>query len=206
MNPQQDCPFCYPNWKNLDIVEQSRGGSVAVIRPLDPVTDGHVLVIHASHAEHVAERPGQGATLMEFAARYVHKNRISANIITSVGAPATQTVKHTHIHIVPRTEGDGLTLPWTGQKKTPRKKTKREQPERVSVEQGGVVLTDDAANIDVDPEELKRQFAEVHAIAGRAEVEVAGPSIDELEKQLADEAHQAAETKAARALGATTTR
>ena len=41
----------------------------------------------------------------------------SCNLITSVGAAATQTVKHLHIHIVPRHEGDGLHLPWTEQKK-----------------------------------------------------------------------------------------
>lgn len=36
-------------------------------------------------------------------------------VITSIGADATQTVFHTHIHVVPRRPGDGLTLPWTGQ-------------------------------------------------------------------------------------------
>jgi histidine triad (HIT) family protein len=37
------------------------------------------------------------------------------NIITSVGAEATQTVFHLHLHVVPRRFGDGLALPWTGQ-------------------------------------------------------------------------------------------
>lgn len=34
-------------------------------------------------------------------------------IITSIGANATQTVRHTHLHVVPRRPGDGLALPWT---------------------------------------------------------------------------------------------
>jgi histidine triad (HIT) family protein len=38
-----------------------------------------------------------------------------ANIITSIGRVATQSVFHLHVHIVPRHEGDGLCLPWTGQ-------------------------------------------------------------------------------------------
>lgn len=37
------------------------------------------------------------------------------NLITSSGRWATQTVKHLHIHYVPRRKDDGLTLPWTGQ-------------------------------------------------------------------------------------------
>jgi hypothetical protein len=41
----------------------------------------------------------------------------SFNLITSVGAAATQTVRHLHIHLIPRREGDALALPWTGQQK-----------------------------------------------------------------------------------------
>lgn len=37
----------------------------------------------------------------------------AANIITSRGSAATQTVYHLHLHVVPRREGDGLGLPWT---------------------------------------------------------------------------------------------
>ncbi|WP_331719715.1 HIT family protein [Streptomyces virginiae] len=31
------------------------------------------------------------------------------------GRPATQTVDHLHLHVVPRQEGDILPLPWTPQ-------------------------------------------------------------------------------------------
>jgi diadenosine tetraphosphate (Ap4A) HIT family hydrolase len=115
----QDCPFCHTNWKNLKIVASSAGGNIAVVEPLNPVTEGHVIVIHANHAESVADKPGQAAGLMEYAAKYVRDREIEANIITSIGEAATQTVFHTHLHVVPRTEHDGLKLPWTGQKKKP---------------------------------------------------------------------------------------
>ena len=39
------------------------------------------------------------------------------NLITSAGIPATQSVLHLHIHIVPRYENDGLHLPWTDQRR-----------------------------------------------------------------------------------------
>ncbi|MFB8085929.1 HIT domain-containing protein [Streptomyces sp. NPDC055992] len=38
--------------------------------------------------------------------------------MTSKGSPATQTVVHLHIHVLPRTDGDGLPLPWTPQHTT----------------------------------------------------------------------------------------
>lgn len=35
------------------------------------------------------------------------------NAISSAGAPATQTVFHLHIHVLPRSAADGLLLPWS---------------------------------------------------------------------------------------------
>jgi histidine triad (HIT) family protein len=37
------------------------------------------------------------------------------NLITSKGVWATQTIDHLHVHFVPRSYRDGLSLPWTGQ-------------------------------------------------------------------------------------------
>ena len=34
------------------------------------------------------------------------------NLITSKGRPATQSVFHLHLHLVPRKVDDGLALPW----------------------------------------------------------------------------------------------
>lgn len=108
-----DCVFCAPNWDNLDLVDEI--GPVAIIRPLDPVTPGHVLVIHGIHSQDAAASSVVAADLMAVAAEYVARNELQANIITSVGPLATQTVFHTHVHVVPRRENDGLPLPWTPQ-------------------------------------------------------------------------------------------
>lgn len=111
----KDCPFCRGNWKNLKLLAQSSGGSIAVIEPLHPVTAGHVLIVHANHTENVADKPGYASSLMEYAAKYVRDEKIDANIITSVGKPAGAAIDHTHLHVIPRAEGDGITLPWTDQ-------------------------------------------------------------------------------------------
>lgn len=112
------CPFCRSNWNNLDIIERWMGGSVAVINPLNPVTEGHVLVIHCDHDESAATSKfasRRASLLMAVAADYVNVNGLQANIITSIGPDATQTVMHTHVHVVPRRTNDGLKLPWTEQ-------------------------------------------------------------------------------------------
>jgi histidine triad (HIT) family protein len=90
------------------------GGVCAVFEPVNPVTPGHMLVVPVEHVEHAATDPHVSARAMEIAATVAQRYR-SANIITSIGRPATQTVKHLHLHVVPRRDGDGLHLPWTGQ-------------------------------------------------------------------------------------------
>ncbi|ACH62009.1 hypothetical protein MYRNA_1 [Mycobacterium phage Myrna] len=114
-----NCVFCIPNWDKLDIIERTRFNpcEVAVINPLKPVTEGHVLVIAAIHTKNASEQPWSiSALLMSVAGEWVRKNQIeSANIITSIGEPATQSVFHTHVHVVPRKLNDDLPLPWTPQ-------------------------------------------------------------------------------------------
>lgn len=116
------CVFCEPNWHRLDVVERCMPvgpvGSVAIINPLDPVTEGHVLVIHREHDVNAAdswEASRRFALLSAVAADYVRARGIEANIFTNIGPNATQTVFHTHVHIVPRHANDGLPVPWTPQ-------------------------------------------------------------------------------------------
>jgi histidine triad (HIT) family protein len=88
---------------------------MAVFEPLNPVTPGHLLVVPWEHIPDAASGPDIAADVMRWAALTVQRLGVPANIITSVGAGATQSVFHLHIHIVPRRLGDGLHLPWTGQ-------------------------------------------------------------------------------------------
>jgi histidine triad (HIT) family protein len=108
------CVFCPSNWVNLDHRGQPIP-NILIVNPLNPVTPGHVLVVHGLHTKDAAENGAIAAQLMYQAAEWVRRKGIQANIITSVGSAATQTVFHTHVHIVPRREGDGLPLPWTPQ-------------------------------------------------------------------------------------------
>lgn len=89
-------------------------GTSFVVVPLNPVTAGHVLVIPPVHVVDACEELAITGDVFHDAARYIREEGIeAANIITSVGAEATQSVFHLHVHVVPRRENDGLALPWT---------------------------------------------------------------------------------------------
>lgn len=104
----QPCVFCTYSGPVLAVY-----GGVFMIEPLNPVTPGHMLIIPKRHLRDALESPADTGLVMEYAARYA---RSPCNIITSVGTEATQTVFHLHVHVIPRATGDGLRLPWTGQK------------------------------------------------------------------------------------------
>jgi histidine triad (HIT) family protein len=91
-----------------------RWPAVVSFEPLNPVTPGHMLVVPVGHVPDVATDPWWSALAMSAAAELAAQVG-DCNVITSRGAAATQTIRHLHIHVVPRREGDGLALPWTGQ-------------------------------------------------------------------------------------------
>lgn len=103
------CPFCaiIAGTAPATIVARSTVGLAIV--PLHPVTDGHLLVIPLDHVPDALADPLVTATTAAWATELAES---PCNLITSVGTAATQTVQHLHWHIVPRREGDGLTLPW----------------------------------------------------------------------------------------------
>lgn len=109
-----DCPFC----KRIAAGEFDFSDEHAVaFEPLNPVVPGHLLVVPRKHIPDAGSHSVIASKTMQFAAILVGPLgwAKSYNLITSAGEPATQTVKHLHIHIVPREPGDGLALPWTGQ-------------------------------------------------------------------------------------------
>jgi histidine triad (HIT) family protein len=93
----------------------TRMHDAVVITPLNPVTEGHVLVIPTVHVADYSRMPRVTANMAWIAAQIAGALDVDSNMITSRGPDATQTVFHMHIHIVPRRKGDNLPLPWTYQ-------------------------------------------------------------------------------------------
>lgn len=109
-----ECPFC----KRIAAghYDYDGLGNVA-FEPLNPVTPGHFLVVPRRHVADAFEVPRLTGYAVQFAAALAQEMGLeSCNLITSVGEAATQSVRHLHWHVIPRRPGDGLALPWTGQK------------------------------------------------------------------------------------------
>lgn len=108
------CPFCEIAAGRAPATVVHEWSDVIAIVPLDPVVDGHTLVIPKGHVPDFAADPEVSADTMRHAAELMRWTDRPMNLITSRGRAATQSVMHLHLHLVPRAEGDGLALPWSG--------------------------------------------------------------------------------------------
>lgn len=107
------CPFCEINEGRAAATFVREWSDTIAIVPLGPVVPGHVLVIPKTHVTDFADDPDvTGATARRAAQLCRDLNLVHANLITSRGVHATQSVTHLHLHLVPRRNGDGLPLPW----------------------------------------------------------------------------------------------
>lgn len=107
-----DCVFCRIVCREepADIVREWH--EALAFRPLNPVTDGHVLVIPKVHVPDAAKWPHMAGMTMAHACQYAGQLG-DFNLIASRGRAATQTVQHLCIEVIPRSPGDRLLLPWT---------------------------------------------------------------------------------------------
>jgi histidine triad (HIT) family protein len=108
--PLYDCPFCAIVAGRAPAQIFHEWDDALAIVPLNPVTEGHLLVIPKVHVADVGHDPEVSAATMRRAAQLAASQW--CNVITSRGRVATQSVFHLHLHLVPRSEGDGLALPW----------------------------------------------------------------------------------------------
>ncbi|GHC39953.1 hypothetical histidine triad (HIT) protein [Streptomyces anthocyanicus] len=108
---EQPCPFCEIVAGRAPATVVADWPETFAIVPLNPVVDGHLLVIPKAHVTDFVADPATSATTMLRAADLAGGHPAgSMNLITSRGRAATQSVWH--LHLVPRAEGDGLALPW----------------------------------------------------------------------------------------------
>lgn len=110
-----DCPFCKIAAAGAPATVVREWPDAIAIRPRGGgVNDSHVLVIPRTHVADAGTDPAVTAATMARAAELMAE-RPSANLITSKGRDATQSVFHLHVHVITRAAGDGLALPWTPQ-------------------------------------------------------------------------------------------
>jgi histidine triad (HIT) family protein len=117
MKPESHCSFC-------DLIHGAAEVSVCfedsvsiAFLDIQPVNDGHVLVVPKHHYESLLDVPHDVALhLFEVAMRLAPIIRKMSdadgmNIVVNSGAAAGQDIFHYHVHIIPRCKDDGFDIP-----------------------------------------------------------------------------------------------
>lgn len=109
-----DCIFCKIVAGEMPSHKLYEDEHVFVFLDIFPVKEGHVLVVPKVHSNDLFDAdPMVFGHIMSAIQKVGNalKQTTSAdgfNVITNIGPAAGQTVFHTHFHIIPRHEGDGL--------------------------------------------------------------------------------------------------
>lgn len=112
----KSCTFCQIITGHAPAQFVAKFTNAIAIVPLGPRVEGHVLFIprlHVTKDDPVAVSHSPAAYTWMGAWQYALAQRRPYNLIINVGAEATQTVDHLHLHYLPRSKDDGVALPWT---------------------------------------------------------------------------------------------
>ena len=95
---------------------------VVAFLDINPLSEGHILVIPREHCANIADMPAEECTqlfsIVPMLGRALLEVTRAAgfNVLLNSGAAAGQVVPHVHCHLVPRKPGDGLGYRWNAGK------------------------------------------------------------------------------------------
>ena len=104
----KDCLFCKiinGKEKSYTIYEDSKA---KVFLDIFPATKGHMLIIPKKHYQDISEVPDYLVRDLFSLAKKIGSCIGEFNIIQSNGKNAQQEIPHFHIHLIPRSVGDGV--------------------------------------------------------------------------------------------------
>jgi histidine triad (HIT) family protein len=113
-----DCVFCKIVAKTIPATRVHEDEHTVAFMDIGQVNPGHVLVAAKAHAENIYGLDEiQAGAVFRAAARVARAIRAAfdpegLSVYQANGKPAGQTVFHFHIHLVPRHDGDGMSLAW----------------------------------------------------------------------------------------------
>jgi histidine triad (HIT) family protein len=117
MTNPAECAFCRIVAGQADAILVLQDERVTAFMDAHPVTTGHVLVVPNRHAgDLLALDEDSARALLPAAQRVAEALRRSGvpcdgvNLLLADGTVAGQTVFHVHLHVIPRTRGDGFGL------------------------------------------------------------------------------------------------
>jgi histidine triad (HIT) family protein len=85
---------------------------------INPLSEGHTVVVPKRQVERLEDLPAEDATAIALSLGPIAKRILKAtgapgyNVLQNNGAVAGQEVPHVHLHVIPRSGGDGLGYRW----------------------------------------------------------------------------------------------
>lgn len=114
----ENCIFC--KIANGEIPSKTiyEDNDFRVILDLGPATKGHALILPKEHSANLFELPEETAGKAMKLAKKLGEQMVTnlkadgLNIVQNNGETAGQTVKHFHLHLIPRYKDDGQNILW----------------------------------------------------------------------------------------------
>ena len=113
-----DCVFCKIAEGKIACHEVYRDENVLAFLDSGPLAPGHLLLVPLAHYATMDEAPSEiAAALGAVLPRLTKAVRQAVgapgvNVLQNNGRCAGQEVEHLHVHLIPRTAGDGLGYRW----------------------------------------------------------------------------------------------
>lgn len=111
---EPSCVFCSILAGEAEASFVAREDRVGAFMDIRPVTDGHLLIVPNVHVESLADLDAEDAAKMfALGIRLAAAARATVpcdgvNLSLADGEAAGQEVDHVHLHVIPRTPGDGF--------------------------------------------------------------------------------------------------
>jgi histidine triad (HIT) family protein len=115
---KQDCIFCKIISGEIPSATIYENSKFKVIMDIAPANKGHVLILPKEHFDNIYDiDTATAGQLFELAALVARALKTvldcdGMNILQNNGTVAGQTVFHFHMHIIPRYEGDTVSMGW----------------------------------------------------------------------------------------------
>jgi len=114
----EDCIFCKIVKGEIPCFKVYEDDRVLAFEDINPISEGHTLIVPKKHAENLWEIPGEDLTAIHLASqKIIHAIKETLNptgvaVLQLNGRGVNQVVMHYHLHLMPRT-ADGRELPTT---------------------------------------------------------------------------------------------
>ena len=118
LNLNEDCIFCKIIRGEIPSFKLYEDDLTYAFMDINPLNDGHALVIPKYHAENIYAMPDEwfGPTMSTVRRIASAVNKVvqpeGINLLQANGPGAKQSVFHLHMHVIPRYADDGAGMNW----------------------------------------------------------------------------------------------